>query len=98
MAELKIVEASSSFAAYLPDGTPFNVAAGDRFRADDPVVKANPAAFGEITVRSSLPAEAPPSAARSTETATAGPGERRSVARPAASRAPGGSKGGKDDA
>lgn len=85
MAERKILEAATSFAIYLKDGTPFSVVTGDRFWSDDPAVVGREQLFGEITVRSSVPranAKAgPPPAAGDTETATAAPGSRRSLSR-----------------
>jgi hypothetical protein len=85
MAERKILEAMTSFAIYLRDGTPFSVVTGDRFWSDDPAVAGREQLFGEVTVRSSLPRAntkaGPPPAAGDAETATAAPGSRRSLSR-----------------
>jgi hypothetical protein len=87
MAERKILEATTSFAIYLRDGTPFSVVTGDRFWSDDPAVAGREQLFGEVTVRTSLPRAnskaGPPPAAGDTETATAAPGSRRSLNRKA---------------
>jgi hypothetical protein len=73
-----IVEAKEPFSVTLPDGRPFVVARGDRFYADDPVVRGREHLFGEITVRRSSPIGAPESGRpEPSETADAPPGTRR---------------------
>jgi hypothetical protein len=87
MADKKIMEATTSFAVYLEDGTPFSVVTGDRFYSDDPVLVGREQLFGEITVRTSRPRPnpqpGPPPAAGDPETATAAPGARRTLSRKA---------------
>lgn len=78
MADRTIVEAAEPFSVTLKDGTPFSVARGDLFYSDDPVVKGRELLFGEVNVRSSRPYRATSAA----ETATAGPGEKRTVTTP----------------
>lgn len=68
-----IVEALEAFSVDLPTG-PCSVAHRDRFYADDPIVRGREHLFGPVSVRRSVPVSA-----STTETATAGPGERRSV-------------------
>lgn len=77
MADRSIVEAREPFSVTLPNGTPFMVARGDRFYSDDPLVKGRENLFGELKVRSTQQQDN-----RSTETATAAPGERRTVTPP----------------
>lgn len=87
-----IVEALEAFSVDLPTG-PCPVSYRDRFYADDPIVRGREHLFGPITVRRSVPV---PMTASTTETATAGPGERRSsplAGRPARTA---GRSGGKD--
>ena len=79
-----IVEAREPFSVNLPDGTPVTVGRGDRFYADDPVVAGREHLFGELTVRTSRPAG--PGTAAAAETASAAPGERRTVTRPPAGK------------
>lgn len=92
MADRTIMEAKEPFAVYLTDGTPFNVGAGDRFWSDDPIVTTRARLFGEITVRSSLPAQqqkpSQPSTSGDVETASAPPGSRRGVTRPKSKEVP----------
>lgn len=89
MAERKIIEAGQPFSVTLADGTPLMIAKGDRFYSDDPAVQGREHLFGELTVRSSRPSR-PTSA--DTETASAGPGARRQLSKPAEKA------GGKSDA
>jgi hypothetical protein len=77
----EIVEAREAFAVTLPNGTPLTVGQGDRFYADDPIVKGREKLFGELKVRSSVP---PRPTTQDSETASAGPGSRRAVSRPPA--------------
>lgn len=84
MAERLMVEALDAFSVTLSDGTPFVVRHGDRFWSDDPIVKGRNTLFGEVTVRSTRPV-APPSTA-AVETATAAPGARRAMSKPAAKK------------
>ena len=76
MPENKLVQCRKPFVTVL-DGRRVRAAVGDVYDANDPIVKGREALFGEIDVKSSRPA-----ATRTQETATAGPGERRSVTRP----------------
>lgn len=80
MAERKILEASEPFSVTLQDGTPYSVATGDRFYSDDPVVRGREKLFGELQVRSSRPTR--PVSSPAVETASADPGEKRSVTSP----------------
>jgi hypothetical protein len=80
MPSRKVVEAREPFSVTMPDGSPLVVARGDRYYSDDPLVAGRPGLFVELTVKSSVPPSAPESAA-SVETATAAPGERRSLSR-----------------
>ena len=73
MSERKIVQAKSGFAVNL-GGRSLLVKPGDLYYSDDQVVKGREGRFGELAVNTSRPA-----ANRAQETATAGPGERRSV-------------------
>lgn len=93
MAERKLLQAREPFGVTLPSGTPFQVATGDTFYSDDFVVKGRENLFGEVIVRVSHPGR-PTSA--DAETASAGPGSRRTVSRPAP--VAGDVKGGKSDA
>lgn len=70
-----IVEALEAFSVDLPTG-PCSVGYRDRFYASDPIVRGREHLFGPVSVRRSVPV---PVSASTTETATAGPGERRSV-------------------
>lgn len=76
MPSRKVLEAREPFSTTLPDGTPLVVGRGDRYYADDPVVAGREKLFTELQVKSSQPA-----APTAVETATAAPGERRSVSR-----------------
>lgn len=76
MSERKILEARESFSLDLASGAPLGVSKGDRYYSDDPIVQGRESLFTELSVKSS----GPPSS-HSTETATAGPGERRNVSR-----------------
>lgn len=85
MSERRIVEAREPFSVTLPDGTPLVVSRGDRYYSDDPLISGlkpldQHRLFGELKVKSSVPAPVPVTAA-SVETATAGPDERRRVTR-----------------
>ena len=79
MTERKIVQCRSTFATS-DNGNTVMIQGGDLYYSDDPIVKGRESLFSEPTVKSSRPAK---STARAQETATAAPGERRSVARPA---------------
>lgn len=77
-----ILQAAESFSIHLPDGTPFVVVAGDRFYADDQVVKGREHLFGELAVRSSAPQRSRGTrTAAAVETADATPGKARTVTR-----------------
>lgn len=56
MADRQIVAALSPFQANNAAGVPFMVRADDLFWSDDPIVAANPAAFGPPMVRDSAEA------------------------------------------
>lgn len=86
-----IVEALEAFSVDLPTG-PCNVSAGERFYADDPIVRGREHLFGAVTVRRSAPAPV----TATTETATAGPGERRTGPVGGRSAKSGGAAAGKD--
>lgn len=80
MAERRVVEAKEPFSVTLSGGTPFVVNRGDRFFSDDQVVKGRERLFTELVVRESRPTTRPTTA--DMETASAGPGSRRTVSRP----------------
>jgi len=69
----------------LPDGTPWTVAKGQHYPADDPVVKANPGMFSpDARYGVNWTGPPPPELAEppaDVEQATAGPGEKRNVRR-----------------
>ncbi len=67
-----VLEAREPFSIDM-NGAPFQVRAGDRFYADDPVVEAAPALFTELTVRTSRGQRPQPTS----------PGGRRRLSRPA---------------
>lgn len=71
----RVLEAREPFSITLPDGTPLVIGKGDRFYADDPAVAGREHLFGELTVRTSR--ARPADSAAAVETATAGPGDRR---------------------
>jgi hypothetical protein len=73
----RIVEALEPFSADV-DGTPVGVSKGDKFYADDPVVRGRAHLFGDVTVRRTRR----PASSGAVETATAAPGERRTVGGP----------------
>lgn len=83
MAEARIVEALEAFSTDV-DGVPVGVSRGDKFYDDDPVVRDRRHLFGEVTVRST---RARPASMSAVETATAAPGERRTVSGPGRPRA-----------
>lgn len=89
MADAKIVEALEPFSADI-DGVPVGVCKGDKFYDDDPVVRDRRHLFGEVTVRSTR--TRPPSMS-AVETATAAPGERRTVSGPGPGRPRAGASG-----
>jgi hypothetical protein len=91
MADAKIVQALQSFSADI-DGVPVGVNAGDKFYDDDPAVTGRRHLFGEITVRSTRARR--PIGPDTVETATAGPGERRTMSGPGPGRPRGAAKGG----
>ncbi len=79
-----VLEAREPFSIDM-NGAPFQVRAGDRFYADDPVVEAAPALFTELTVRTSRGQRPQPTSptGSAVETTTAEPGGRRRLSRPA---------------
>lgn len=83
MADVTIVEALESFSVDI-DGVPFTVNRFDKFPSDDPVTRGRAHLFGEVTVRRSRQPARP---AAAVETATAAPGERRTVGGPGRPRA-----------
>lgn len=79
-----MMQATQAFSCSLGrDGrVPFAVGAGDIFPASDEVVRKYPANFRALTVRDSSVVRRPLPAYPGAETATAAPGERRSLDRP----------------
>ena len=73
-----VVFASATTTAGLPDGTPYTLIEGQAWAADDPLVRANPGLF--VKDISELPGY-PRRTVAVVESATAAPGERRSVKR-----------------
>lgn len=77
------VTANTSFSCSLDGVTPYSVHEGDVFAADDPVVTQEPGSFEPLYVRDSRevrrPLHARPYPGAQRETATAAPGERRTV-------------------
>jgi hypothetical protein len=81
MTDRKIVQALSPFSTEV-NGVPFMVHTGALFQDDDPVVRRNPGAFGDVEVQSSQrPRARLPMSSGSVETASAEPGGRRRLSR-----------------
>lgn len=80
MADRRVVEAREPFDVATPTGAGLIIREGDRYWSDDPIVKGREHMFRELTVKSSRPAAG--TSVGAVETATAAPGERRSVSRP----------------
>jgi hypothetical protein len=74
---MKVVYATQTASIMMPEGYPVTVLLGTHWWADDPVVRANPDLFSDDP-RNGLVGHAP---ADEVETATAEPGQRRSVRR-----------------
>lgn len=87
MADRLILEAREPFSLTMPgQEAPTMVAKGDRYWSDDPLVAGREHLFVALQVRSSGPG---PHSGRAMETATAAPGERRTVTpRPAPASPP----------
>lgn len=80
MSDRRVVQAKNSF-AIRANGAPFVVGGGDLYYNDDPIVVAFPQNFGELKVKSSEPLR--PASPGSVETASAEPGGRRRLSKPA---------------
>jgi hypothetical protein len=81
-----LMQAKDAFSCSLDKNgrVPFSVGAGDLFAADDEVVRRYPNNFRPVRYRDSAEVRRPLAAhpGAGDETATAGPGERRSLSRP----------------